>query len=260
MSTELAIPNHDLRPIENRLTLLMQEADDIEVVDQPTYTRACQITLAGRAEIKQIGRVLDPGIDSAKEHLNNLRNAKTEFVTRWEKMIGLAERKAEAWKAEERRKAEAEQRRINEERRIEAARIAEEDRIKRERLAEQERKQRERDAAAALKAGEIGKREAERRKKEAAEAAEREKERAAQDAVVAATDFAEVKVETNVPKVAGIRQRVNWKFKVVRPNLIPRAYLVPDLVAIGQEVRRLKNKAEAEFDIPGIEVWEEDAI
>lgn len=257
---EILKPEVNLQPIESKLALLKQQAEELAVIDAATYTNACQLALAGRAEIKTIGRVLDPGIDSAKDHLNSLRNAKAAFVAKWEAMIGIAEKKAETWKAEERRKAEAEQRRINEERRLEAQRKAEEERKERERIAEQERKQREREAEAARKAGEIGKREAERLKKEAAEAAAREKARAAEDARIAATQVQEVKVETAVPKVAGIKQRVNWKFKVVNQALVPRAFLMPDEVSIGQEVRRIKDKAKAESMIPGILVWDEDSI
>ncbi len=47
--------------------------------------------------------------------------------------------------------------------------------------------------------------------------------------------------------------RTIWKFRVVNASIIPRQFLVPDMVAIGGVVRALKNQA----NIPGIEVYEE---
>jgi hypothetical protein len=83
-------------------------------------------------------------------------------------------------------------------------------------------------------------------------------------------------VKPNIPSVAGNVQRVNWKFKVVKPQKIALAYLEPNMVAIGSRVREVmtsgrvenetqeeklkrwaKNKAQVEKEIGGIEVFEE---
>ena len=151
----------DLKPIENKLELIRKRAEAIVVVDQESYALACAIVLEGRNEVKAIGFVLDPGINSAKAHLEKLRNDKAAFVNRVTPIVAIAEQKAEAWKADERRKAQQEADRINEQRRVEAQRRADEERREAEAKAKADREQRERDLAAARKKGEINKREQE---------------------------------------------------------------------------------------------------
>jgi len=67
----------------------------------------------------------------------------------------------------------------------------------------------------------------------------------------------QVTVMPAIPTVAGVPSRRNWKFKVVNPNKVPRFYWRIDEQAIGEEVRKIKDKAKAESQIPGIEVWSE---
>ncbi len=50
--------------------------------------------------------------------------------------------------------------------------------------------------------------------------------------------------------------RTNWKYRIVDVNLIPRAYLVPNEVAIGAVARSLKDKA----NIPGVEFYAESGL
>ena len=132
------------------------------------------------------------------------------------------------------------------------------------RMAEEQarfmRAEREKELEAQRKAGEINKREQARLAKIAAEEEAAAKKLAAEQAVQTAAAVPEIRVEPSVPKVAGIKARVNWKFRIVDANKIPHLFLMPDEVAIGQEVRRLKDKAKAEEVIPGIEVWSEDGI
>ncbi len=54
------------------------------------------------------------------------------------------------------------------------------------------------------------------------------------------------------PKVKGLSYTARWKFRIVNPSLIPRDYLMPDLVKIGQIAKAMKGKA----DIKGVEVYE----
>jgi len=255
-----AIAPIDTKPIENKLATLQQRATAIQVVDQESYAAACQIVLDGRQEVRAIGFVLDPGIDSAKRHLETLRNQKAQFVNRITPIVEIAAQKAEAWKAEERRKAQQEQDAINAQARVDAQRQAEEERKTTEQQAEEERKVRERAIEAARKAGEIGKREEARLKKQAEEDAARAKELAAKQAEETAKNVPEVKVLPSVPVVAGIVKRVNHKFEVVDASKLPRQYLKPDEVAIGERVRKLKDPAKAMMEIPGLRCWEEDSI
>jgi len=63
-----------------------------------------------------------------------------------------------------------------------------------------------------------------------------------------------VVIPKDVPKLEnGPTFRTIWKFRIVRADLIPRAYLIPDEKKIGQVCRAMKNQA----NIPGIEVFEE---
>lgn len=57
-----------------------------------------------------------------------------------------------------------------------------------------------------------------------------------------------VAVPSSVPKVAGTSQRESWSYEITDINLIPREYMVPDTVKIGQIVRAMKNTCK----IPGI--------
>lgn len=272
----------DLKPVETKLSILKARADAIEVRDAESYAEACQIAVAARAEVKNIGFVLDPGIQSAKAHLDELRNQKAVYVGRVTPIIDAATQKAEAWKAEERRKAQIEQDRINAERREQARIKAEEERKaaeaqaaierkERERQAEEARKAQEKEIERQRKAGEIGKREAERLKKAEAEEAERTKREAAenearqkalaeQQARETAANVQQATVKPAVPTVAGIKARVNYKFEVINPMQVNRAYLMPDEVAIGAKVRKDKDPEKSMAEIGGIRAWTEDSV
>lgn len=259
MSTQ-SVSIIETKAIESKLELLKRNAEAIQVVDGQTYTLACHIAVDVRAEIKAIGFALDPGIESAKRHLDELRNQKKSFLDRLTPIIDIATRKAEFWKSEERKKAQAEQDRINEERRKEAIRMAEEERKAAEARAEEERKQREKELKAAQRSGEVSKREAERLRKEAIEREAKEKRIAAEVAIAQASNVQEVKVAPAVPKVSGIKARVNYKFEIVNPNEVDRAFLMPDSVAIGEKVRRDKNPEKSQMEIGGIRVYTEDSV
>jgi hypothetical protein len=244
--------------IEAGLTGLRERANAIVVSNAEQYQIACQVALDGRAYIKDVGFKLDPGIESARSHLDFLKNEKAKYVEPAKEIVEIAALKAESWKAEERRKAKAEENRINEERRREAARIAEEERIAAVKKAEADRKEREAEIKRQQAAGELKKREADRLAKLAAEQAEAAKKQAAAAAVTAAATVQEVKVAPAVPKVAGIKARLNYKFKVIDPSKLPRKFLMANEVAIGQFIRAEKQIG---LDvIPGVEVWAEDGI
>jgi hypothetical protein len=110
----------EIAVIESKVMSLRERAEAIQVRDQPSYIEACQIVKAGRAEIKAIGFVLDPGIGSAKEHLDKLKSDKQKFVAQVEPVVKLAETKAEMWVRQERESAQREQDRLNEKARLEA--------------------------------------------------------------------------------------------------------------------------------------------
>jgi hypothetical protein len=250
-------PQEQIQKIELELASLRQRVEAMTVATPEQYIGICNLVLEGRGFIKRWKGVYAEPLRSAKEHVQLLQNEEKLRISGAEIIVAIAEKKGEGYKAEERRKAQIEQDRINEERRLEAAAKAEAERKERERIAEEQRKLAAAEAEKARKAGEIGKREADRRKKEAEEAAQRERDRAAADAKVAAANVQEVKVAPSVPKVAGIKARVNYKFKIVDETKIPREYLMPDEVKIGAAVRQAKKVGEI---IPGIEAYSEDSI
>lgn len=246
-----------VKEVEAGLALLRSRAQAIIVRNADEYTQACQVALDCRAYVKDVGFKLDPGINSAKTHLDFLRNEKSKYTEPAKQIAEIAAQKAEAWKAEERRKAQAEQDRINEENRVTAQRKADEERKAAETQARIERERREKELEEARKAGDINKREANRLAKQAAEDEARQREMAAKQAAETAANVQEVKVAAAVPKVAGIKARVNWKFRIVDVKKIPRKYLMPDEVQIGSFVRNNKQSGEV---IPGVEAYSEDGI
>jgi hypothetical protein len=249
-----------VKEVERGLTVLRERAQAIVVHDANEYQQACQVALDCRAYVKDVGFKLDPGINSALVHLNFLRNEKNRFIEPAKQIAEIAAQKAEAWKAEERRKAQVEQDRINEQRRIEAQRKAEEEKRAADAQAKLDREARERELETARKAGDIGKREEARLKKQAEEDEARQRELAAKQAVVTAANIQEVKIIPSVPKVAGIKARVNYKFEIVNPGLVKDGFLKPDEVAIGVKVRGDKDPDKSMLEIGGIRVWSEDGI
>ncbi len=63
-------------------------------------------------------------------------------------------------------------------------------------------------------------------------------------------------VEKKVEKVAGLTMTVNWKFRIVDVNKIPREYLIPDEVKLGQMARFSKGSVKIE----GVEFYSEESI
>ena len=122
-----------------------------------------------------------------------------------------------------------------------------------------------------LRLGKIGKREAEKRLKAAGA-----DEEAAKCAAAAAADEAKakptpaVKVESNIPKVAGIKGRTNWQATSIDEEVLVaaflkepgrlRPYIQANEKAIGELVRSVKDKARAEALIPGIVVESEESV
>lgn len=272
MSTQIV--QIDVEQISSALASLKRTADTIAVKDAPTCLAAKTAQRDVRNYMKDVHLKLDPFVEVAKRNLQETKDELNKWLEPAQAIDAALALKVKDFERQEREAAEAETRRQNEERRIEAARKAEEERQERnriadaerkerERVAEIERKEREKELARQREAGEINKREMDRQrkineekaalaKKEAAEAQAREKERAAKDAVVAAANVVEVKVEANIPTVAGVPSRRNWKFRIVDANRIPRQYLMPNEVAIGAFVRNLKKEGEV---IPGIESY-----
>src|SRR6516164_11053791 len=104
-----------------------------------------------------------------------------------------------------------------------------------ERLQDEAQKAREKEVNAQLRKGEIGKREAEQLKLE----------------------VPKVTVKPSIPTMSGVQSRRNWTFEIVNENLIPERFWRIDEQAIGEMVRKTKDKALAEKTCPGIIVRSE---
>lgn len=61
---------------------------------------------------------------------------------------------------------------------------------------------------------------------------------------------------SETPKIGGVSFRQNWKARIVDDSLIPRAYMVPDMVKINAHVRSMKQAS----NIPGVEAYSDDVV
>lgn len=259
MGASPEVKTTEITTIANRLQVLREEAAAMVVRDQDEYTAAMTFVKSLRAYKKDVGFKLDPGIESAKKHLEFLREEKDKYIRPIDELDSIVSKRAAEWREHERKAAEAEQTRINEERRRIAAEEAAAQRKAAEAEADRIRKEKEKQIDEARKAGELKKREADQLAKRAAQQAEQAKEQARKTEETAA-QVKEVKVAPSIPKIAGIKGRTNWRFRIVNESLIPRKYLVPSEVAIGGMVRATKDKTKAEAECPGIEVYSEDSV
>jgi multidrug efflux pump subunit AcrA (membrane-fusion protein) len=265
-----AVHKARIATITDKVAILRQEAEAIAVINQDDYTKALTFVKGLRAYKKDVGFKLDPGIHSAREHLEFLREEKAKHIRPIDEIDKAVSARAGAWREKERLAAAAEEKRLNEERRRAAAEEAEAARRAAEATAEIQRKQRQKEIEAARKRGEIRQREANRLAKEAAEQAEREKQYAREDEE-AARLVKDVKVKPAIPKLAGTMGRTNWHWRWnedgenelldgFRENMSLRPFVQANEQQIGQMVRAKKDKKKAETECPGIEVWSKDAV
>jgi DNA repair exonuclease SbcCD ATPase subunit len=63
-------------------------------------------------------------------------------------------------------------------------------------------------------------------------------------------------VNSSVAKVAGVATKQVWKFEISDANIIPKEYMIPDMVKIGAVVRATKGT----LAIPGVKIYAEDTI
>ena len=256
-SGTLAVKNQE---ISNRIAVWRSQAEELVVTNSEDYAATLAFLKELRTYKKAVGFEKDPGIHSAKQHLDFLREDKARHIRPLDEIDRVAMHKAADWKEKERLAAAAEERRVNEQRRRDAAEKAAADRRVAEAAAEEERKRRQKAIDDARKSGEVGKREANKLAKQVAEQAERDKEAAREAEEVAAAQVKDVKVKPNIPKLAGTMARINWEFRVVDEKTLPHEYLKADEVSIGAMVRRVKDKKKAEALCPGIECWSKDAV
>lgn len=59
-----------------------------------------------------------------------------------------------------------------------------------------------------------------------------------------------------MPKVEGVAFRESWEFEIADASLLPRNYLLPDMMKIGQVVRAMKHDTK----IPGVKVFKRQIV
>lgn len=203
-------------------TEIISALPPIKTADE--YLRIGDLWKEGRALLKEIDDGYDDLIKAAHKLHKDAVAKKAKYYNPVDGAVRAAKGLMSKWDAEQ-----------------EAIRQAEE-----RRLAEIARKQAEEQALMdAIAAEEEAKRNGETKEEAAKESA----------AIMAEPVYVPpVVVAKTVPKVAGGPvYRTVTKFRIVNEALIPRAYLVPDMVKIGGVVRALK----LQHGIPGVEAYEE---
>lgn len=266
----------DNKQFELRQTELRQRVQQIVVVSAASCLEAKMIQRQIREEMKMRKIILDPFVNQAKSAYDTAKDERAKWITPLEADDETLAGKVKTYEREEREAAQREQDRIN----AENARLfrekAEAERKERERLAKEMKDAKIKEIKAALKAGEIGKREAAKMLKEAGADAEAAIEQAAADAEAAKNaPPPKVEVKPNIPTVAGVPSRVNFKVEVTHPDRIINAYIdavalrntervvylrqfiMPNEQAIGAEARKVKNSKLMTTLIPGCRFYED---
>jgi len=198
--------------VEDRALTIPERASALQIVTARDYEEAANLLLSIKEVQKEIDASYDPVIKKAFEAHREAIAAKKKVEAPLREAEAIIKPKLSAY--------DAEQERI----RLEAERKAQAEAV---RLEE------------------------ERRLQEAIEA-EQSGDTAEADAIIASPAYvAPVSIPKTTPKVQGITYRETWNYEITDINKLPREYLKPDEVKIGQVVRALRSAAR----IPGIRVY-----
>lgn len=201
------------------LAPIFDEAQKLKITDRVTRERAGEL-------IAQIKKIDKDGDEEMKPHKKILKSV-TDYIqthcrrvaNRAEEIRGILTGKMAEWDRAEEKAAQAERDRIAREKHAELDRAAEVKRQEDEKAAKELRERRVAEIRADLKAGKIGKREAEKRLKEAGAMEEALKAKAAADEEDAklktAAEPPKVEVKTNIPQVTGNVRRINYSAECV---------------------------------------------
>lgn len=207
----------DIKRLETEALSIPDRARALKIVDTVTYQQAGGILITIKGLRKQIDASFDPIIEAAHKAHKEAVNQKKIVDAPLVEAERLLKPAMAAYDTEQERIRRAEEIRLQE-----LARKQEEDR----RLAE-------------------------------AVALDQQGDKAGADAVIAEPVQAPpVILAKTVPKVAGVSFTERWCFRVVKPDAIPRMYLMPDMVKIGAVVRALKGATL----IPGVEAYAEKGV
>lgn len=211
-------------PVEEKALSIVDQAKAVRVTDAQTYTAAGSLWKSIGEMIKEVKDTFDPICDAA----HKAHKAAVEKRAKYLDPLTAAQKSVKglmsAWDAEQERIRREEQARIEAELR---------------KQEEERRLQEAIEAEAAMKAQGATKEEV-----------------AEETAAILETPVtvAPVVIPKSVPKMqGGPVYRTIWKARIINERLIPREYLVPDMVKINGVVRSLKGAA----NIPGVQAYEE---
>ena len=237
--------------VEEKAVAIVDEARAVKIVDPKSYMAAGELWKAIREMRKQVNESYDPIISDARRLHKTAIDRKKAVDSPLESAERYVKGQVSAYDAEQERLRKIEQARLAEiaRKEEEARRRAELERLEAERKAEEERILAE--AIAAEKAGDNLTAEALTNQAEiVSESIQQEKAAIASEPVYVPP----VVLPKATPKMQGgpVYRKV-IKFEVINAALIPREYLIPDMIKIGAMGRTLKTAAR----IPGIRFYEE---
>lgn len=218
-----------MEQIEEKALTVLNQAQGLVVTNEAEYVQAGEFIMGCKSLIAEIRAFFKPMKDKAFAAHREICNKETSTLNPVEQAVKIAGERASPWKQEQDRLAA-----------IEA------ERIRQEKIKERE----------ALKL-------------EEAEFLEHigDKDGAQQAIEQAVTEPRRSKVESTIPKVAGLSTRKKWTFRYTNPDLVVRKYCGPDdqiiRFTIGNYFARIPNPTKEQIeklerDVGGIEVFQEE--
>lgn len=273
----------DVQQFQTALTALKAQAESIVVSDAATCLEAKTAQRNVRNYLKDVHSKLDPFVNLAKRTYDETKDERAKWILPGEEIDEALADKVKTYERQEREAAQREQDKINAENARLAREKADADAKAAKEKAELDRKKRVAEIQTMLKQGNIGKREAARLLKEAGAYAEAAKEQADADAEEKKkAPPPAVTVKPNIPAVAGVPSRVNYKAEVTNGDAIIQAFvdaavlgnfhghnddaeranylrqfIIADAQAIGAEARKVKDSKKMAGLIPGVRFYED---
>ncbi|MBA4274132.1 MAG: hypothetical protein C0436_00615 [Alphaproteobacteria bacterium] len=256
LGTSALQTTNDTAELAHEASDLMGAAKSITVTDPESYKRAGAFFSSIKNKIKEVEAERTKRVKPLNDTVKLINSDFKAITEQLEAVLKVVEAPMLAFQREEdRKRREAEEAARKERERIEAEARA---KTEAERLKlEQARKE----AEEARKAAESGDAFEAALAEEQAEAAEREAEaarKAIEDGIREAAMAKQAVVADAPAKVtaAGTSLRKTWKFRVINPDLIPRALMIPDEQALGLIARTDKENAV----VSGVEFYAVDSI
>ena len=238
----------EAREIMPQVNRLYNSLEEFKVNSAGSWLEAGEKIKLAKDKIKEIKAVRKDFLDPINELKETTLGFFEPALTKLELIVDNLGQKMADW-----RNKQLEIERIAQEKADAEAR--EKERLERERLREEARKAEEAAAAARKQAEVLANKEnfekAERARLEAEEkmAAAKNLKEESRDVVIEAKE-----VKSKAEKINGLSFRRVWKFRIKDINKIPRDFMKPDEVRIGEFIRENKDK----ISIPGVETYFED--